>query len=304
MNDKYKALVALVLATILFASVVIVSRATVEEISPMLILFLRMISASIIAVPYIIVKGLWRRKHIISLTGISILAAINPTFFIWSIQYTSASASQIIYSIQPLLTIIVSNYIFGKKYPFSSFVGVVIGLIGILMIIVQSAIERGQTISGSLQGNIGLIFGMLGWFWFILLSKRLTKYFSPFEISSVAIFITLILSIFMLSGQILFTSVTTHLTYTGVAVGIYLGIFGTIFTYVLTQYAIKYLTPLTVNLSSYLQPIIVTILAIILLNERITAGFLGGSMLVISGLFLSSFFEIYRRKRLNINSQR
>jgi len=77
--------------------------------------------------------------------------------------------------------------------------------------------------------------------------------------------------------------------------GLYLGLCGSFLTYILIQYAIKYLSPLTVNLSSYIQPILTTAMAMILLGEKLTMTFLFGSMMVLFGVFISATLEFYFR---------
>jgi drug/metabolite transporter (DMT)-like permease len=215
----------------------------------------------------------------------------------WGIQYTSASASQLIYAAQPILTIIVTNYVFKeKKYPLRSFIGVIVGLIGLGLIIYESAIEHGETISGSLIGNIGITIAMLGWFWYIMLSKKLLRNFSPLEISSTSIMTSFVAALLLLLAQLSFTTIPIHLSSVAILGAVYMGFFGTFLTYILMQYSLKYLSPLTVNLSSYVQPMLVTLLAVIFLGERLTFGFVIGALFVFLGVFLSATVEFYTRR--------
>lgn len=79
--------------------------------------------------------------------------------------------------------------------------------------------------------------------------------------------------------------------------GLYLGIGGTFLFYLSYQYAIKYTSPLYVSFSAYLQPVIATILAGIFLNEKLTVNFAFGSILVFSGIFLTTTLEVYKRSK-------
>jgi len=297
MNIKIKALIALSGTVLFFSLLVIIARAMVVDVSPMFLLFLRMSVAAIAFSPFLLKSGVWKKSKFKILVIVSLLSTINLSFFIWGIQYTSASASQLIYAAQPILTILVSNYMLKEKYPTRSFVGVIVGLMGIIFIIYQSVAEKGETISGSFIGNIAIVIAMLGWFWYIMLSKKLSKYFTPVEIGSVSIFVSLAVSIVLLIFQIVLTTVPVHLTKEALLAGIYMGFFGTFMTYILMQYAIKYLTPLTVNLSSYIQPVVVMVLAIFLLGEKLTVNFLIGSILVLSGVLLTASLEVYKRRR-------
>lgn len=296
MNIKIKALLALLGTVLFFSILVIVARAYVVSISPMFLLFLRVLVAAIAFSPFLIKSRVWKKPKIKTLMAVSLLSTVNLVFFIWGIQYTSASASQLIYTIQPILNILVSNYLLKEKYPARTYVGVIIGLIGIVLIIYLSAVEKGETISGGIIGNIAIMIAMLGWFWYIMLSKKLSKYFSPIEISSVSIFVSLFVSIVLLITQLILTSSPIHLTTQAIMAGLYMGFFGTFLTYILMQYAIKHLSTLTVNLSSYIQPVVVMVLAIILLGEKMTIGFLVGSFFVLLGVFITGTIEAYKRR--------
>ena len=74
-----------------------------------------------------------------------------------------------------------------------------------------------------------------------------------------------------------------------------MGIGGTFFTYLLLQYAIKHLSSLTVNMTSYIQPTLVAVLAIFFLHEKLTWHFVFGSLLVFLGVFLTVTSEFIRR---------
>lgn len=297
MNIKLKALIALLGQVLFFAILVILARAYVSDVSPFLMLFLRMLFASIAFLPFLLRSRVWKKSGFNHLVLVSLLSTLNVVFFIWGIQYTSASASQFIYSIQPILTIIVSNLFLKQKYHLRSFIGVVIGLTGIGYILYQSAAEKGETISGGISGNLAIMVAMVGWFSYIMLSKSLSRKFSPSEIGSISVFTSLIVSIVLLLHQIFFSGIPFHLTSTAWLVGIYMGIFGTFLTYLLIQISIKYLSPLTVNLSSYIQPILVTVLAIIFLGEKLTLGFLIGSGFVLFGVFLTATLDVLSKRR-------
>lgn len=297
MNTKIKALLALGGTVVFFSTGVIVARAVVIEVSPMLLLFLRMLVAAVVFLPFIFKSIVWKKPKFKNLVLVSLLSTINVAFFLWGIQYTSASASQFVYATQPILTILISNYLLKERYPTRSFFGVGVGLIGIAFIIYQSAVEKGETITGSLVGNIAMVIAMSGWLWYILLSKKMSKFFTPMEISGISIFVSLLVSIVLLLLQTTIASIPIILSWKAIFAGIYMGFFSTFLTYILTQYAIKYLTSLTVNLTSYIQPIVVTILAIILLGERLTTSFSIGSLLVFAGIFLSTTLELYKRRK-------
>lgn len=297
MTTKVKALIGLGVTVILFSFVVIVSRISVSSIPQLTLMFFRMLVASVAFLPFFIKSKVWKKEKFKQLLLISTLSTINVLFFMWGIKYTTASASQLIYAAQPILTIIFSSLLWNEKYQKRTISGVVVGLIGIFLIIASSAVEKGETISGGIIGNLAMIVAMSGWLFYILLSKKLSKYFDVLEIGSTSILVSLFFSFVFMILQLRIENQSVIFSKNLLYVSLYLGLFGTFATYILMQYAIKYLSPLTVNMTSYIQPITTTLLAIILLGEKLTPTFLLGGLLVFLGVFTSATLEFYHSRR-------
>lgn len=297
-NNRIIGLLALAGTVFFFSILVIVAKVYVTDISPMMLLFLRILVASIAFLPIFVNSGVWKKKKFKTLVFISLLSTVNVAFFMWGIQYTTASASQLIYAAQPMLNLLVSNYIIkDRRYPVYSYIGVIVGLMGLGLILYQSSVGHGETISGNIFGNLLIVVAMLGWFWYIMLSKKLSKDFSPLELSSTAVYVSLAVTSLLLLFQIRFTRTPIHLSLAGVIGAVYMGLFGTFLTYILMQIAIKRLSTLTVNLTSYVQPLCVAVLAIIFLGEKLTLVFVAGSILVFLGVFLTATLEMYNRRK-------
>jgi drug/metabolite transporter (DMT)-like permease len=175
--------------------------------------------------------------------------------------------------------------------------GVLLGFAGIAFIIYSSSLEKGETITGSLIGNLGVMIAMFGWLSYVLLSKKFSRYFSPVEIGSTSVLVTLPVAFMLFMIQLGLEQPTIILSNRLLAISLYIGFFGTFLTYILLQYAIKVLSPLTVNLSSYVQPMTVALLAVIFLGEKMTWSFLFGGSLVFLGVFLTATLEFYRRRK-------
>lgn len=297
MDTKFKALIAL-LATVLIWSVsAIIARTLVQEISPMVLSLLRMGTATLLFLPFVIKYRPWNKPQFKNLLAISLLSSINTLSFIWGIQYTSASASQLIYAAIPIFIVLINIVILREKVSPGKILGVVLGFMGLLYIVYLSVIEKGSTISGYFIGNFAIFVAATGWLFYILLSKRMSKDFNPAEIGGVSIFVTLFVNILL----VIIEQVTLHPTniwnLNALLGGLYMGVFGTFLTYILFQYGLKYLSPLTTSLANYIQPITTAILAGIFLNEKLTANFTLGSVFVFAGIFLTTTLEVYKRRK-------
>ncbi|MCL5797292.1 MAG: DMT family transporter [Patescibacteria group bacterium] len=302
MTQETKAVFALLGTVILWSLMVVITRIAVTEVHPFTLLFLRLAIASVFFAPFVWRKKPWKNKKFSYLIKISPLLMTNVTFFILGIQYTTASASQLIYAIMPILVLIASALFLRQKYHWGKNVGVVVGLMGVVALVFLSAEGKGTTIAGSLSGNLLIVIAMLGWVSYIILSKNISRVFSAVEISGVAIIISLLLSIPLVTAEIIYYHGTILMPQNGLLAAFYLGFCGTFLTYILQQYAIKRLSTLTVSLTSYIQPITTAAFEIMLLDEKMTTGFLVGGGLVFLGLFLSTTIEVlhHRMKRVEV----
>src|SRR3990172_8114517 len=105
MTVKQKAIGALLGTIFLWSFMVIIARFAVLRVSAIYLLFLRLLVASICFLPFFLKSRVWRNKRFKSLVLISLGSTINLTFFMLGIQYTTASASQIIYAAIPILVL-------------------------------------------------------------------------------------------------------------------------------------------------------------------------------------------------------
>lgn len=297
MNEKIKGLIALLITIFFWSLAVVIARGVINEIKPLTLLFIRLLVATIAFLPFFLTRKIWKHPQFIELVKVSIFFMVNMTFFLLGIQYTSASASQLIYSATPILIIIVGVLFMKEKYSLSRFIGVLIGLAGVVLIVYLSAEEKGTTIAGSLMGNLLIGLAMLGWLSYMLSTKRVLKTFSSIDTSSVAIITSFFLSIPLFAYELIGLKGSIHLSTNAILAGIFIGFFGTFLTYLLHQYALSRLSALTASFSSYIQPITTAILAIFLLGEKLTFGFLFGGALVFFGVFLATTLEVYHRRK-------
>lgn len=294
---RQKAFIALLATVLLWSFSVVITRGTVLNFPPMSLFFYRMAVAAIIAIPFIFSQKTWRKKGFLHLVFISLFSTVNIAFFIWGIQYTSASASQLIYAFMPILIVLIDIFYHKIRHPIRKIIGIALGFAGILMIVYLSIIEKGQTITGSFKGNMAVVIAMTGWLFYILLSKKIPKSFSPIEISSISIMTAFLAAIPLMFLEIKSMGFIPSINLNVLLAVIYVGFCGTFLTFILYQYAIKQVSALTVSLSSYIQPITTAIVAIIFLGERLTVYFVIGSIMVFLGIFLASTLELVKLVR-------
>lgn len=283
--------------TILLWSVLaIVARYAAHAIPTFSLIFLRFAFASIPFLPILMYYKTWQKPYFRRLMGVAMLATVNVISYLWGIKYTTATVSQMIYAAMPLIVLLVNVLVFHRRTSWYKVVGIGIGFTGLVYILVQSILDRGTSIAGTPLGNVLIITAMVSWTMYMIFSKEMTRHFSPLEIAAVSVLSSFFPTLILASWELVF--VTHHFDHlmVGVMAAAYMGIFGTFIAYISYQYALKHTSALMTSLTNYIQPITTGILAMLILGERVTLGFIVGAFIVFSGIFMTTTVELYRKR--------
>lgn len=128
-----------------------------------------------------------------NLLAISLLACANIVLFNLAISYTSATASQLIYCLVPLIVALLTALIFKERLKTKKIIGIILGLVGVLIIILFPVISGQKEVVFSLIPNLVISLGAMSYSFYTLFSKKLLNIFSPFFITSTFIFLATVL---------------------------------------------------------------------------------------------------------------
>lgn len=283
-----RALFFILLAAVVGGVGPVLIKITLQEIPPLSFTFLRFVLATLPLLP------LWlKKRHPISkrdalwLVGLSLLAAANVVLFSFGVQRTSATAASMMYAAVPLIAGILSVALLKEQLGIKKICGLLIGLGGVLTIVLLPVWEGTRTLTGTLLGNAIIICGVLLFALYSVLSKRFQKTFPPLTL-------TLFFALTTVGALLPFLSLDVihhpgwwqNITMRGIAGLLFVGIAGTGLYYLAYQYAIKHATPTVASMILYLQPICTFIWATLLLGERLSLPFIGGSALAFVGVWL------------------
>lgn len=306
MSSQTIALVAIVLASIFWASAGTVTKILLRTFDPFPLAFLRFLIASIAILPlFLKSKRLNLRQLIIDIAPIALFSAGNIFFFYLGLLRTTANAAAIIYTAEPIMIAWLSPILIGEQVSRKKIQGILLGCVGVLVILLLPALETGTTFTGDILGNILIIIAALSWAFYTIGSRRLIdqKHYSVISVTS----ITLFTSATIFFGLSLFFPHRDYLSpliqATNLSLVIYLAILVTVVTLLSFQWAIKHSSATTASLTNYLQPVIGIGLNMLFLGEKLTFGFIIGSILVIAGVFLATgtrLIEYFRVLRTNL----
>lgn len=288
MSSRTKALIAIIAASLLWATAG-TAKILLRSFDPFTAAFLRFCVASFVILPFFLGERRHHKHPFGPLVPIALLGTGNITFFYWAIRTTTVNASTIIYTIEPLVIALVVPKLIHEQVTKKKLAGILLGLMGALFIALLPIVEHGQYISGDLGGNLLVFVAMLCWSGYTIASRHMlaTKQTTPLLTTAVSIFVSTAVFAFLSFTQWK-PAYFSAFTVTNLIVIVQLGVFVTVATYLLLQWAIKHSSATTASLNQYLQPVFAVIFNIFFLGERLTTGFIIGSLIVFAGVFLAT----------------
>ncbi len=289
MSLRIKAIIAIVIAAILWSAAGTVGKILVHEAHPFVIAFYRFGLATLILLPWFLKE----KKSISSikiLLPLGIFNALNILFYYSGLALTTANASVIIGTSVPIITLLLSHLLIKEPINIQKITGIFVGLLGAMLIVIFPLFEKRQIIGGSLFGNILIVGAVISWSLYIVSSKFVggKNTYSPV----CATFINL-LTTTVVSG---FAAIVTHqdfsvpaLTKTYYLFTYIYSVFGiTILTFFLFGWAIRYVSASTASMKEYLQLLGGITINIIVLHEHLTLTYFVGAFLVCVGVIMAT----------------
>ncbi len=289
-SARYKAILALVIANILWGGASPFFKWSLTNIEPFTLAFLRFAIAALMFFPFV-------RKEILKIKledipniilfgffGIT----INITFFFFGLKLSPAINSALIATIQPFI-LLVMGWIFLKENvqkievfgTFVSFVGVIV--ITLYPIITDGIMEK-STISGNILFIISALGAVAAAFW----GKKLFKKYEPAPITfwSFVVGAASFLPVFVweaIDNPLWITKLQTP-GFFGI---IYGAIFSSLIAYSLYDWSLSKIEASETGIFTYLIPITSIIIAVPFFGEKITFPYITGAVLVMLGILLT-----------------
>ncbi|OGK18646.1 hypothetical protein A3G67_02190 [Candidatus Roizmanbacteria bacterium RIFCSPLOWO2_12_FULL_40_12] len=287
LDDHTKALIAVLLAVVAGGGNAVFTKIALREIPPFSSIFLRWFIAFLFVLPLFLREKPKIDKDFGYAFAVSTFATINIVMFAFGVRLTSASVSQMIYAGVPMIIAILSYFMLKEKVTRQKVIGLIVGLAGVAIIIFSPLLHGGLDLRASVIGNFLIFISTISFSLYTIFSKKLQKKHSPVYVLATYIINSMIVGlVFGLFDFVTSPGWYLHISMITVWSILYTGIFGAFLFYLLYQYAIKHGTPVIASMSLYLLPIAAFIWASILLGEKLTPGFILGSILAFAGAYL------------------
>ena len=279
--------VSLLIANIIFGANNPIARVLMPEIiDPLALTFIRFSGGMIL---FWLVSLFFKREQVPAkdkflLFCASIFAlSFNQLPFFKGLSMTSSVDASIVVTMLPIVTMVFSALILKEPITQLKVVGVLIGAAGALLLIFSEQIEGLS--SGNMMGNLIVFSATVSFALYITLFKRLIDRYHPVTIMKWMFLSATITGLPFSYTSLMATDFTTLVMADWVKIG-FVVFFATFTGYLLLPIGQKTLRPTTLSMYNYVQPIVASLIAILIGMDRLGYEQIISSVLVFSGVYI------------------
>jgi len=276
---------ALIAVQLLFGINYLVSKLVVTVLEPGAWAALRSLSALAILTAITIAgrHRLPRGRDFWYLGGCALLGVtLNQIFFLEGLSRTTPAHSALICSQIPLFALVGSVLIRQERLTANKVAGLVLGMVGVMVLL---EVDRFRLDSATLVGDLLTLANAVCYGLYVAFSGRVMARHDSMGATTVVF-------LFGAAGIVLYGGLDLwHTPLVGLDTSVYLGMVyivlgATVATYFLNLWALKHTQASRVALFVFLQPVVATVLSVILLHEPVTWRLVVAGMLVLASLVL------------------
>lgn len=289
-RGKTGALFSIIFIVTVWGSASAVTKLAVDDLPPYVFAVLRNAIASFCLIPYYFIRrknGLQGEHHpptkkviLMGLTGITLFYL----FFNLALYYTTASSGALIQGFIPVSIILLSIIFLKERLKRTQAAGVFCSIAGVVLL---GFVGEFSGARNAVLGNTLMIFAVLAWGFYTIISKSLNKY----DAVQLTTFSTVIGTIGLLPAAAIEIWKMPGLPVISVNVWLsvlYLGVFSSAVCYILYNRVLKTLSGVQVGNFMNFDPVIGATIAVVFLNEKVTIWQIAGTLLVLAGVTLTS----------------
>lgn len=226
------------------------------------------------------------RKDYVPLIFASLLITFaNQMCVIFGMSMTSPVDATVMCSTTPFFTLILVWMLWNQKPGWAKILGVLLGFSGMLVFILSGKTDEAMNVSNPLLGDIICICSQIFGAIYMVKYAFLTKKYSPFTLMKWLFTISGVLMLFIAGPSIVSTPWSTISTQVLLEAG-YVVVFGTFIAYVFLPIGQRGLSPTSIAMYNYLQPIVAAVFSVIAGLAAITLPTIIGTALIFLGVWM------------------
>ena len=294
MQKKILPLLAATIATTIYG----INHTVAKMVMPIYIgslglVFLRVLGATII---FWTISLFFKTKPIEKKDRLTILKcglfgmSINIAAFIAGLDYSTPVNSSILIIISPIFVVILSFFIFKNKINFIKILGIILGFIGAMILILTA--DSNSSIGRNIPlGNFLFIVNSISYAYYLIIVKPMAEKYDLITLFKWLFLIGLIFNFPLGINQFLDVDWASLPIWEAVLPMVFVVVGTTCMTYFLNGYALSKITSTEVAVFMYLQPIIGILFAIFTKSDTITLIMFVASVLIFTGVYLTSVLK-------------
>ena len=287
-----RAYLYLTLCTLFWSGNFIVGKvATLFEIPPLTLNFYRWFLAFLILCPFTLKGVIMNYEEIkknflvLVIMGFTSISVFNSVVY-YSLNYTQVLNGVLMISTIPVFIIFFSGLFKTESIRIYQIIGVVISLMGVISIITKLDLSLLLALKLN-KGDLWMLVAMISWTTYSLLLGKKKVNLEPFIFLQTIIIIGLLFLFPMYIAEVLVGKKITLNIPVLMTIG-YVVFFAGIGAYTFWNAAIKLIGPSRSGVFLHLMPIFSSLMAVFLLGEQFSFHHIVGTLLIISGILLSS----------------
>lgn len=287
MSKRNLAIIGATIVSLIYGVTFSVAKDVMPQyIQPYGFIVLRVLGATILfwAVSFFTPKEKIASSDFLRITAAAFFGvAFNMLTFFKGLSYTSPILSAVLMVTSPILVLIFSAIIVKEQLQLQKIIGIVLGLSGATIIILYG--KKLASMPHAMLGNFLVFINAVSYAFYLIIVKKLMDKYNAFT------FVKWIYTIGFLMvlpfgwnevAQVAWHNIPTTIYY---KIG-FVVLFSTFFTYLLNLLSMRQLSPTTVAVFMYLQPLFATVFAIGMGKDSLDMVKIGSAFLVFFGVYL------------------
>ena len=292
MSKNYLAYTYLTLAALFWSGNFIIGKfATLFEVPPLTLNFLRWVMVWFILIPFTIKEVISKKSYIIKnflvigLMGVLSISTFNSVVY-FALNFTQVINAVLMLSAIPVVIIIFSSLMKIEKTNIFQLSGLILSITGVGTIISNADIQKIVSLNFN-KGDLWMIICVLSWSLYSTLLKKNKSELSQFALIQIMVSVGLV---FLVPQFLYEQSIGLDFTINKAFIFIllYVVIFPAIAAYYCWQKAINLIGPNRSAMFIQLMPLFSALMAILIFKEKFQLFHFIGATFIVSGIYLSN----------------
>lgn len=262
-----------------------IAKVALNSIEPLALAFIRFTISSCLLLAITYFSGRARRVERNDWTkfvALGILAVpLNQLCFLYGLKFTTPARSALYYGATPAVVFTMAIFYLKEKVTMSKVIGIFVSFFGVAVILRGSHLAQGM-----IFGDVFVIIAAVAWSGYTVLGKSLIQKYGAIAVTAYA----------MTIGTLLYLPFGLH-AFSGLEISIvplkawfslaYIVILTSVLSYIIWYWALARMEASKLAIFQNLQPLIATILSVILVSKSFGIDFYVGGTMVIAGVLLT-----------------